>query len=140
MPPKVDQATVYGIEWTVVNSSNELKDVVVEAYVPPGVTWGRLSMPATENIEFNPTSGKITWKLGRVKPGTGYYLPARRVYFNLVLIPSITQIGREANLLINQRVEARDTFTDTDIKYKISDLTTKVLEAGTGEHYFKVVK
>lgn len=140
LPPKVDQATVYGIEWTVVNSSNELKDVVVEAYVPPGVTWGRLSMPATENIEFNPTSGKITWKLGRVKPGTGYYLPARRVYFNLVLIPSITQIGREANLLINQRVEARDTFTDTDIKYKISDLTTKVLEAGTGEHYFKVVK
>ena len=140
LPPKVDSPTVYGVEWTVTNSSNQAKDVVVSAYLPPGVTWNYLTMPATESIEFNQLTGKLTWNLGVVKAGSGYYLPARRVYFNLVFVPSVTQIGKTPVILKKQKIEGTDEFTNTKIEYYIPNLDTKVQEAETNSNYFKVVK
>ncbi len=140
LPPKADSKTVYGIEWTVINSTNEASDVQVTAFLPPNVDWGGITMPATERLSFNPNTGKITWDLGSVKPGSGYYLPARRVYFNLVLTPSVTQIGKEALLLVKQEISAKDSFTDTDIKYKIQNLDTKLFEANTTDEHYKVVR
>ena len=139
-PPRVDQPTTYGVEWTVVNSTNMTKDTTVTAFLPPNVSWGKISMPATENISYNPATGRITWRLGSVKPGTGYYLPARRVYFNVTVTPSVSQLNKEALLLQEQRISATDAFTDTAIKYKIKDLDTKVREADSGDFYYKVVK
>ncbi len=140
LPPKADNRTVYGVEWTVINSTNEAKEVQVTAFLPPNVDWGGITMPATERLSFNPNTGKITWDLGTVKPGSGYYLPARRVYFNVVLTPSVTQIGKEALLLLKQEISAKDSFTDTDIKYKIQNLDTKLFEVNTTDEHYKVVK
>jgi hypothetical protein len=140
LPPKVDKPTIYGIEWVVYNTSNLTKDVQVTAFLPPNVDWARLTMPATERISFNPTNGQITWDLGEVKPGTGYYLPPRRVFFNVILTPSVSQLGQAALLVQNQNIIAHDTFTDTEIKMQVPNLSTKILEAQANEYYFKVVK
>ncbi len=140
LPPKVDTPTVYGVEWTVTNSTNLSKDTIVTAFLPPNVLWGKMSLPATENITYNPATGQITWNLGNVKPGTGYYLPARRVYFNLILTPSVTQLDKKATILLNQKINAIDTFTDTKIEYRINNLDTAISESEAGEAYYKVIK
>ncbi len=140
LPPKVDSPTIYGVEWTITNTSNEAQDVEVSAFLPPNVEWGGVTMPATESLSYNPTNGQIVWRLGKVKAGSGYYLPARRVYFNVILTPSVTQLGKEAPLLVKQEIKAHDVFTDTDIQYKIQNLDTRLLEANSSETYFKVVK
>ncbi len=140
LPPKADKVTVYGVEWTVNNSSNLAKDVVVTAYLPPNVEWAGASMPAIEDIKYNPTNGRITWNLGTVKPGSGYYLPSRRVFFNINLTPSITQVGGFATLLLDQKIKAIDTFTNTKIEYGIKKLDTRLQEAQANEYYYKVGK
>ena len=140
LPPKADSSTVYGIQWVVTNSTNELEDVEVSGYLPPNVEWSAVYIPASEHLNYNPTSGKITWRLGKVAPGTGYYLPARSVFFNVVLTPSVSQIGNYADLVTNQKIHGKDTFTKMKFEYKLKNTNTKIEEKDAKEFYFKVTK
>ncbi len=139
-PPKVDSPTVFGVEWKITNTSNLIKDAQVTALLPPNVTWTGVYMPATENISYNSQTGRITWNLGDIKPSSGYSLPARKVYFNLTLIPSVPQIGKTAKLLLNQEFAGKDSYTDTDIKIDLPDLDTKTKDASATENHFKVIR
>ena len=140
LPPKADNPTVYGIEWEVTNSTNLTKDVEMTGFLPPNVNWGQVFLPANERIDYNPTNGKVTWSLGEVKPGTGYYLPSRKVFFNVVLTPSVNQIGKTPTLINNQILKAKDVFTDTDISLNIPNTTTKLQEPQANDFYYRVVK
>ena len=140
LPPKADKPTVYGIEWKITNTSNTLKDVTVRAFLPPNVDWGKIVLPATERVTYNPSTGEVIWRAGEVKPGTGYYLPSRKVYFNLILTPSVSQIGSSPDLLSNIEFTSTDSWTDTEIKIKIPKTDTKLNEEGASEFYNKVVK
>ena len=140
LPPKADNPTVYGIEWEVTNSTNLTKDVEMVGYLPPNASWGQVFLPATERLDYNPTTGQITWTLGEVKPGTGYYLPSRKVFFNVVLTPSVSQINQMPAIVNNQKLKAKDVFTDTDITLTIPNTTTRLKEAQAGEFYYRVVK
>ncbi len=140
LPPKVDTPTIYGVEWTVTNSTNLVQDAEMIGYLPPNVEWGKVTLPSTESVEFNPTTGKIVWHLGDIKPGTGYYLPARKIYFNVVLIPSVTQLGKTPVLVKNIRLTGKDTFTDTDLSQIPPYVTTKISEPQASSFYYNVVK
>jgi len=125
IPPRAEQETTYTIMWTVTNSSNDIKDAKVRTTLPTYASW--LGAPGqSENITFNEVGGEVVWNLGEVEAGAGITKPAREVAFQIVFLPSVSQIRRTPALTGDIILSGEDTFTGTLIKSISSPLTTKL--------------
>jgi len=58
--------------------------------------------------------------------------PARKLVFNVAIVPSTSQLGKAPNLITNQKVTGTDTFTKQKIEYEVSDVTTELPEFEVG--------
>jgi hypothetical protein len=127
LPPEVGKQTTYTINWSVINSSNNLNNASVKAVLPPYVTWLGVSAPATEVITFTPYSsggGEIVWQLGQVAAATGLSTAARELSFQLGFLPSSTQVGQIPALVLAPRLSAFDTFTNQTLEVTHREITT----------------
>jgi hypothetical protein len=115
MPPKVDAKTAYTVEWSVTNTSNIVGSSVVRATLPTYVEWAGVSTPASERITYNERTREVSWDIGSVPPGTGTGLPAKQVAFQIILTPSLSQLGSTVPLTSAATLSGIDTFTRTTI-------------------------
>ena len=129
VPPKLHQETKYAIEWTVTNTTNKVRDVVVTGILPPYMRWLNVKSPVSENVVYKQSEGKITWYVGEVEPGagTGGKEP-KKIVFNVGLVPSTVHIGKSPVLIQYQQLKGEDTFTGTKIEYEANNLTTDLPE------------
>lgn len=124
IPPKVDNQTSYTIEWNISNNSNDLEGGQITATLPSYVSWKNIFSPSPENITYDSVSRKITWNVGNVSAGTGYTKPSRQIYFQVELLPSVSQKGKKLDLLNDAVFVAKDTFTRTNISKTVIPPTT----------------
>lgn len=134
IPPKVDNKTTYTITWTVTNSFNNLKDVKVKSFLSPNVGWIGNMDPEDKKISFNSDTGEIVWDIGDMKMDTGDKNPAETVSFQIFVIPSASQIGKEINLLEETIVSGVDVFSDEKIINSKSFINTNII---SDPSYFK---
>jgi len=125
-PPKADSETTYTLRWSLTNTTNTLQDVEVSGRLPVNVTWLATTHPDNERLIYNPVSRTVTWLAESVAPGVGYERAAREAYFQVSLLPSITQIGAEALLLEPTTITAVDDFTGSMIEQTSTETTTKL--------------
>lgn len=126
IPPKVGQITTYAIVWQVGNYSNDLKETVIEARLPANVIWKDQFFPKDANIKYQPFTGKIIWKIGELKAGSGYYLPLKEVVFQLAIQPTKDLIKKSVNLIEDVTAEGTDSFTGKVLKLKIERVNTDI--------------
>ncbi|MCX6713402.1 MAG: hypothetical protein NTY66_04325, partial [Candidatus Vogelbacteria bacterium] len=126
IPPKVEKATTYTIEWKMTNSSNDLKDIAVEGTIPLGVSWVGLTSPGTENVSFDEKTRRIRWDVGEVKAGTGIESPVRNAFFQLKLVPSANQVGKSPVLVENTSLQGLDTWSGSSVEIRADVITTAV--------------
>lgn len=126
IPPRVGQETTYTLYWNVTNASNDVKDVTVQAFLPENVEWTGNISPAGQDLSFDRSTRKITWKLGSLNPGVGYVLPAKQVAFQVALTPSIVQVNQSANLLRESKIYAKDNFTGQSLENSDELITTEL--------------
>ncbi|MBU4480315.1 hypothetical protein KKG48_02650 [Patescibacteria group bacterium] len=112
IPPKVDKETTYTITLTVTNTTNNVSDVKVSLSLPAYVRWMGVVSPTSENISYNSIGGEIVWNIGDVKPGAG----TKEVYFQVALLPSISQVGESPKLTSDIVMEGIDQFTNAIIR------------------------
>ncbi len=124
LPPRVDQKTTYTIYWQVLNISNDLSGVSVQAYLPSYIQWQENIYPKNENLIYEPATGKIVWQIGQLSSATGILTPVRQVAFQVGLIPSLAQAGSRALIVKNAQVTGKDNFTETNLQVAASDLQT----------------
>lgn len=116
LPPKVGQETVYTVVWSLANSFNDLRDVVVKTSLPSYVNWKNAVIPASANIIFDAERGEIIWGLGELAAGAGLREPAKEVTFQIGLLASADQIGSTPVLLLETVAEGVDVFTNRLIR------------------------
>ncbi len=126
LPPKVGEETSYAISWQIVNTTNDVKDVVVKASIPPNVKWTGNIDPKDAGIIYNPEKGTIRWEPGIVFAGSGYTIPSQRVDFQLSFLPALFHIGKKINLLSDVTIEGVDVFTGKKIERKASGLDSSL--------------
>ncbi|MBI3074605.1 MAG: hypothetical protein HYY92_00075, partial [Parcubacteria group bacterium] len=66
IPPKAETETTYTVFWTIVNTTNDLRDVVVEARLPAYMRWVDAVSPSNEKITYDPDSRVVKWRAGDV--------------------------------------------------------------------------
>lgn len=126
IPPKVDTTTSYTVELTASSNSNDVENAQMTATLPSNVSWKNAISPNSENVTFDSVSRKLTWNIGTIPAGSGYSKAKKQLYFQVELLPSISQKGEKIDLLNNLVFTAKDTFTRTDISKDVESPTTQI--------------
>jgi hypothetical protein len=140
IPPKVDTPTTYTVELDISNNSNNLEGAQVSGTLPSYVSWKNTISPGSENISFDSISRKLVWNIGNVVAGTGYTKVSKKVYFQVELLPSVSQLNDKVNLLNNVLFSAKDTFTRTNISEEIESPTTSIKDYPIADGHEDVVQ
>ena len=122
LPPRVGQKTTYTIYWQILNSSNDLSNVKVEAYLPSYVRWEGNIFPKDENIKYDASSGKVIWQIGKLASGAGFLSPVRQAAFQVGFTPSLGQVGNLAVIMQAPKAAGDDNFTGAQLTVSDSEL------------------
>ncbi|MEK7585527.1 MAG: hypothetical protein AAB455_03395 [Patescibacteria group bacterium] len=140
LPPKVGQETTYTVVWSVVNSSNSVRDATVRATLPTYMRWVGAVSPTSEDVTFNEATGEVLWDLGVVEAGRGLTTAPREAAFQVALRPSASQIGQAPVILTGSELSGVDAFTGERLNYSRRALDTRLLnDAGFRQGDEKVV-
>ncbi len=126
LPPKVGQKTTYTTHWQILNISNNLSEVEVQAILPSNIEWLDNVNPEDSSLKYDALTNKITWKLGKLAAGTGVLLPVKQIAFQVGLTPSISQVGNIVDLIKSAQISAQDDFTGQIISVSADDLKTNL--------------
>lgn len=126
LPPRVGQKTTYTIYWQVLNISNDVSGVVVEAFLPSYVRWEGKIYPANENIKYDLASGKVTWTIGALPAATGVLTPVRQVAFQVGFVPSVGQAGNMAVIVQPANLSGQDNFTGASLASVTDELKSNM--------------
>ncbi len=135
LPPQVGTQTKYKVSLNVFNSSNDFKEAELSLFLP-GVSGGfnlnSLSASEKNNVQFDPATGKLLWKLGVLPAYSGKFLPVKNLEFEIVVNPAPADAGSYLTLVRSIKLFAKDEFTLQAISLKTEDLTSASLSGQTG--------
>ncbi len=127
LPPKVGKTSTYQVTLSLKNTTNDIENAVVIAYIPlPAGSFSQNTVTPKEspNVTFEPSTGKLTWKVGTLIAHTGDFNPKRQVSFNLQINPTASQVGSSVTLVKNISFSGKDAFTEKEIKLTIDNIET----------------
>ncbi len=140
IPPKADQKSTYAIKWTLTNTNNDLRDGVVSATLPVGVTWENQFAPTAERLSYDTETRIVRWEVGNISAGAGFTLSPKEVSFKVGIVPSINQVGTSVVLTSESVVTARDTYTEAILRATNPVVTTVVSDPGFNQSDGNVVR
>lgn len=129
VPPKADNETTYTINWTVTNTTSDLRSAVARAELPQGVFWKGEVSPSSEKISYNPDTRIVTWDIGSVTAGSGFVNSPRQAYFKVGLVPSVVQVGVVPNLTSSIDMLATDVYTEKEVRSSATPVNTKYADS-----------
>ena len=118
LPPKVDHPTTYTVSWTVTNSANAVANVAVSGVLPTYATYNNLEQG--DGVVSAGAGGVVTWNVGDMAAGE-----SRTVSFQILVTPSLSQVGIAPSVISDQRVTAFDRFTGGQVQGSAPVLTTQ---------------
>lgn len=125
VPPKVDLATTYTVVWSISNTSNPVRDVVVKTTLPPYVRWLNNFSPNSESVDYDENSGLLTWNVGNIDAHTTGASERREIAFQIAFTPSVVHIGYTPILVNKSVVTGIDRFTNAPLESDQDSLTTR---------------
>ena len=129
LPMKVGESTTFAMTLFLSNLSNDLDNTEVIASLPLSASaWENVVIPESEKarLSYDPTSGKIRWKVGSLPAFTGKFSPVLKVTFHLRVTPTDSDRGKVIELLRETQAFGKDIFINKEIS------SVKVNKVDTG--------
>ena len=133
LPPQVGKSTVYQAGISLTNSSNDFSGGLFTAFLP-SASFVAGSVPAAEaqNVQFDPSTNKLTWNVGSLPANTGRFSQARVLTFSLTLNPGASEANQSVVLLKTMNFTATDLFTSQPVSIAVLDMRTSDLQGQGG--------
>jgi hypothetical protein len=131
IPPKVEQETTYTVTWALSNTSNNVSNVKVKSSLPSWVRFVGNISPPSEDITYNSATRELVWNAGTIPRGAGISQEAREASFQIVLKPSLSQLGSVPILVNDMTMTGHDDFANIDLKISKSALSTRLSNDAT---------
>ncbi|PIR70578.1 MAG: hypothetical protein COU46_00775 [Candidatus Niyogibacteria bacterium CG10_big_fil_rev_8_21_14_0_10_42_19] len=126
LPPKVGQETVYTVIWSLVNTTNNAANIRVVSKLPPYVSWKNRTLPHDANITYNEETREVVWFLNILQAGTGTIRPATEAQFQIGLIPSVIDVGKNPILMSEVQASGLDEYAQVIVSDTEPALTTDI--------------
>lgn len=141
LPLTVGKATNFTVHWKLVNYANDLKDVVLRAVLPQGVTWtGQLAGNYDNEPTYNDRTGEVEWKISQLPANTGVISKAKELIFQIAVMPSVNQVGQNIPIISSTNVSATNDFTGQKISFSVDELTSDLKDDPTTSSEDGIVK
>ncbi len=127
IPPRADQETTYTIIWSLTNTLNTISQMQVKAELPPYVKWTGLTDPNVESITYNDNTREVLWNVGDLRSGTGFSTSPREVAFQVIVEPSLSQVGNGISILETSVFSGMDRFTGKTVTGNAPAVTTRFI-------------
>lgn len=125
-PPVAEKSTIYNATLTLSNSVNTISNAEARTTLPIYVKWGGLSGSTAENVTYNDVTREVVWKIGTVRPHTGFGAVSREISFRVNLIPSLSQVGSVPQLIKEVSLYGQDAFAGNIIKTNAPGINTRI--------------
>jgi hypothetical protein len=112
LPPRVGESTDYTAHFTVRNTTNNLRDVVLQASVPAFVQIREDPQASTGNFTYNDVTGRLEWTISELTAGAGYDNPPAEIFIPLQITPSNSEESEQPKLLRDVTLTAQDKFAE----------------------------
>lgn len=140
IPPRAEQPTTYTLQWSISNSYNNLTNAKMTGILPAYVSWNNRVSPSSEVYTYDEKTRQITWNIGNVAAGAGQRFEPKELYFQVTLVPSLTQVGQKPILLNDIFFSAQDDFTKTNIEIRGNSPTTYLSDDNTVQGHEIVIE
>lgn len=128
VPMVVGQETTFTLRLNVLNTSNDLQNVVLSTSLPAGIAWKNKTVPESiSSLDYNERTNEIKWMLGTLPAGTGFIFPVKNLAFQISAVPSANQVSRHLTLLNPIKVTALDSFTNQQVEYSFKQFLSTEL-------------
>ena len=125
LPPRVGKDSFFTIVWRVKNFYNQVKNVKMEATLPPEVKLTGEILPESAGITFDSQSRQLIWSIGDLSPGQGIEEPVQ-LAFQIALTPNGSQRGKAPVLVSDVVVSGEDQWTGKTIFATSSAIDTSL--------------
>jgi len=126
IPPQVEKETTYNVDWSLSNTSNSISKVQIVSTLPQWVRFVGPTSPSSEDITYNPATQQVTWNVGGLQRGAGITEAGREAFFQVALLPSISQVGTAPVLLNDTVLTGHDDFANVDVRVNKTSLNTRL--------------
>jgi hypothetical protein len=126
IPPKAEEETTYTVVWTVSNTTNSISRAMVRATLPPWVKFAGSIFPGAEDLSYNASSKEITWNIGKIQKATGISSPGREVAFQIIFLPSLSQVNTQPVLINDAILTGFDDFANVNVRVNKNSLNTRL--------------
>jgi len=134
IPPKVGKPTEYTVHWVIRNYSTDIKDVIVSAGLPDGVSWtGEVKSNIDTVPSYDKDKKKVVWKIDNIKATRGVITSPVEAIFQIKAVPDNRDVGQFQSLLANTRLEAIDMFTNKKLQASDTFLNTNLVSDNSVE-------
>ncbi len=125
LPPRAGETTKYRVFLTVTTTTGGVDGTVVEATLPPEVSWtGKSSVTSGTAIDYLPSTRTVRWDLGSVPAFANGDATSVGGSFEIALTPTAADVGTAPTLLKSVKITGRDQATNATLHATAADLTT----------------
>jgi hypothetical protein len=126
IPPKVESMTTYTITWSLSNTANSISKAQIRATLPPWVVFANKSLPQGD-ITYDENTKEILWNAGNIPKGTGITTAGKEASFQVILTPSLSQVGTTPVLVNDSILTGHDDFANVDVRVNKASLSTRLV-------------
>lgn len=142
VPPRVGEKTEYTVTLQITNSSNKVEEAQITTTLPPYINWTGNISPSIERekISYNEVTREVKWNIGALQVGVGIgEVRPKQASFQVEILPSLSHVDTSPDITRDIILSGRDVFTDVDLSYKKTPLTTKLTESSASSGDSRVV-
>lgn len=127
LPPTAGKTTKYYVFWVLEKTINPMVDVVVEGKLADSVKWVGFAPLGGELLSYDSLTRKVVWKAGKDNTSVIFAPESKGAIFEISLTPDSIQIGKEALLMSDIKIQGRDEVTNTLLNGISEDITTNLI-------------
>jgi hypothetical protein len=123
LPPKVGQATMYRVFWSLGQAVHDLEDIVVTATIPSHVSFDDRVTSSLGSLQYDEASQIVRWDIAALAANE-----SATAEFTVKMVPGQEDIGTFVKLLSGTVLQATDTDTEASVDATAEILTTEIPE------------
>jgi len=126
LPLQKGEETRFWVFWDLKNTTNGVKNVLVETKLPPGVIWTEKTKNSHGLLLYNQEKRTVRWQISELEPYQGGSYSLVEAGFELAVVPTAEQVGQIIPLTESIYLTGQDRVSNDFLSQESNFLDTSL--------------